>query len=97
MGDPVPTGDGWPLDLAHVALWNTTLQDADAALLFTQSPQYVQPANLVEYWPLFGNLSPEPSMQTANSLTVTSAQYSSADPFYTQTPGVTARQVYVMP
>ena len=80
MGDPVPTGDGWPLDLAHVALWNIALSDADATQLYAIGPAAVQAANLVEYWPLYGNKNPEPSTQTANSLTV-AAQYSPADPF----------------
>jgi hypothetical protein len=96
LGDP--TGNGcWTLDICHVALWNIALSDTDVGQLFTQLPLYVQPANLVEYWPMYGNQSPEPSTKTANSLTVSSAQYSSYDPFYTQPSGNAARQLYVMP
>ncbi|HUT30310.1 MAG TPA: hypothetical protein VMX13_11005 [Sedimentisphaerales bacterium] len=43
----------WARRLAEVAIWNTDLDDADAALLAKgASPLFVRPANLVRYWPL---------------------------------------------
>ena len=80
LGDPV-SGGGFNADYAHFALWNIALSDADVANLYARSPPCTQAANLVEYWPLYGNKNPEPSTQTANSLTVAGAQYSPSDPF----------------
>ncbi len=68
-------------DYAHFAIWNIALSAQDAADLFSRGPNGVQQANLVEYWPLNGNQSPEPSTLTANSLTVTSSNFTSLDPF----------------
>jgi len=44
--------------VAHVAVWNSQLSDADVALLATGvSPTLVQPGSLVFYRPLEGNLA----------------------------------------
>lgn len=46
--------------LAHVAIWNVALADADIAALATgMSPLLMQPEALVAYWPLIGVNSPE--------------------------------------
>jgi hypothetical protein len=93
MGDTI-SGGGWPADYAHVAIWNIALSDTEVSQLFAVGPAWTRPASLIEYWPLFGNLSPEPSTQTANSLTV-AANYSSLDPFgnYMRVPYQSSRSV----
>lgn len=51
------TGTGY---LAGVGLWNTNLTDAEIAVLAAGvSPMLVRPGNLVSYWPLIGQNSPE--------------------------------------
>ena len=47
--------------IAEIGLWNADLSDAEVAILATGiSPLAVRPQSLVAYWPLMGNLSPEP-------------------------------------
>lgn len=56
-GSPSGPTDGY---IAEVAVWNVVLSDAEAAILaLGYWPPYVRPANLLAYWPLLGNLSPE--------------------------------------
>jgi hypothetical protein len=67
--------------VAHVGLWNIELADADILNLATKAPNLVQAANLIEYWPLTGNQSPEPSSGSqATNFTVTGASYSTDNP-----------------
>ena len=46
-------------DLAHIAIWNVALTDAEIASLYNGGigldPRYVRSANLVAYWPLIRN------------------------------------------
>lgn len=70
--DSTPSG---PFDgkIAEAAIWDVALTDNEVAMLANGvSPLKVRPANLVAYWPLFGNYSPEPSYggDTALNLTV---------------------------
>ena len=52
-----PAGTG---DIAEVAIWDIDLTDAEVLLLSKGvSPLLVRPGNLVGYWPLVGNTSPE--------------------------------------
>ena len=67
--------------IAHVAIWNIALIDADVLKLLTQLPSTVQAASLLEYWPLTGNASPEPSLGTSpHTLTVTGTAFSTDNP-----------------
>jgi hypothetical protein len=69
-------------DIAHTAVWNIALSDADITTLAGGAdPRSVQPANLVFYGPLGGSLSPEPDLISAANQTVTNgATKSSTDP-----------------
>ena len=58
--------------VAHAAIWNVELTDAEIATLATGvSPLLVRPASLVGYWPLHGNSSPEIDVIGGNGLTLT--------------------------
>ena len=47
--------------IADAAIWNIVLTDDDVATLAKGvSPRLVRPDRLVAYWPVIGNLSPEP-------------------------------------
>jgi hypothetical protein len=70
--------------LAHVAVWNSALSQAQVEGLagpFTSgsqsgsgdNPLAVQTANLVAYWPLVGTASPEPDDQGSYDLTLLSS------------------------
>lgn len=82
-GNPVATSPILSSGLvAHIAIWNTVLSDSDVLALYTNVPSSVQVSSLLEYWPLTGNVSPEPSTGTlANSLTVTGTVFNTDDPF----------------
>lgn len=68
--------------IAHVALWDIVLSDAEILQLFSVPPNQVRLADLVEYWPLTQNLSPEPSLGTTpHSMIVTGSTYSLDDPY----------------
>lgn len=68
--------------IAHVAIWNTILTDADVLALYTNAPSSVQVGFLQEYWPLTSNTSPEPSIGIlGNTLTVTGTTFNSDDPY----------------
>ena len=48
--------------LAEIAIWNAALTDDEVLSLSKGvSPLRVDPQNLVAYWPLYGNGSPEPN------------------------------------
>lgn len=73
--------------IAYVGLWNIALSDADHAALALGTPDLVQPANLVEYWPLTGNQSPEPSYGTSpHSMILTGTSFSPDNPIFAGTP-----------
>lgn len=75
--------------IAHVALWNTALSDDDHLRLAERSPDKISPANLVEYWPLTGNNSPEPSLGTSpHAMTVFGTTYSQDNPVFIDVPMV---------
>ncbi len=60
QGDSTP-GDEFEGRLAEVAVWDVALTaDEMNALRFGANPLKMRRANLVGYWPLFGNASPEP-------------------------------------
>jgi hypothetical protein len=82
--------------IAHVAIWNIALADADVLLLASGPPNNVQPANLIDYWTLNTNASPEVPLVGANNLTVTGTLYSSSDPFY-NIPMINPSWNFVMP
>ena len=47
-------------DICEVAAWNVALSDAEVAILaLGYSPLFVQPANLIAYWPIIGRNDPE--------------------------------------
>ena len=59
---------------AEAAVWDVALTAAEAAMLAAGvCPLLVRPANLVAYWPLYGNGSPEPDLVGRFALTVTGA------------------------
>lgn len=75
--NPVTTGL-----IAHCAVWNMVLSDADVLALYTNLPSSVQVSNLVDYWPMTTGASPEPSIGFGgNSLTVTGTSFNSDDPY----------------
>jgi hypothetical protein len=82
-GDPSSANVLLGAYVAHIGLWNIELSDAAVALLYTMPPNFVNPANLVEYWTLANNASPEPSIGTTpHDLIVTGTTYSTDDPFF---------------
>ena len=67
---------------SHFALWNIALSVDDIRTLQTVPPNNVKPANLVEYWPMRNNQSPELSVGTGGSrLTVVSSAFNTSDPY----------------
>lgn len=78
--------------LAHVGFYSVVLTDAEIEILRRFGPLAVQRANLVEYWPLTGNNSPEPSYgSSATSMTLTGAVvYSTDNPIF---PGAGAGRI----
>lgn len=59
--------------LAEAAVYSTNLTAAEMAILaMGMSPLAVRPQNLVAYWPLYGNLSPEPDwLENKYNMTLT--------------------------
>ena len=67
--------------LAHAAIWNVALSDQEVASLKYLYPNQVAVANLVNYWPLTSNKSPEPDYGSGNlPLTVTGTTFSTDNP-----------------
>lgn len=67
--------------LAYAAIWNVALSDAEViGLAGGDNPLAVQNANLVGYWPLTSNASPEPDDKNDYDMTVSGATYSSENP-----------------
>jgi hypothetical protein len=53
LGSGAILGNYWDGDLAHAAIWNVALTDAEvASLAIGFSPLFVRPQNLLAYWPL---------------------------------------------
>lgn len=61
--------------IAEVGMWNVALTDDEvAALANGYSPLLIRPTSLVQYWPLFGNDSPElDRFKNSNNLTLVNA------------------------
>jgi hypothetical protein len=61
--------------IAEACLWNVALSDAEVAEIADPltDPRTVQGANLIAYWPLCGDASPEPDEIGSNDLTVNGA------------------------
>jgi hypothetical protein len=60
--------------IAEAAIWNVALSDAEVALLAKgMKPTQIQPANLIEYWPLIGRVSPEPGLYEGTGLALTNS------------------------
>lgn len=68
--------------IAEVAMWNTGLTADDVASFNAGfSPLLIRPQSLIEYWPLFGAASPEPSLRNAsNALSLTGAPSAASHP-----------------
>ena len=74
-------GNLWNGNLAHAAIWNTDLTDQQVYSLLYLYPNQVAVGNLVNYWPMTGNQSPEPDYGSGNlPLTVTGATFSTDNP-----------------
>lgn len=80
-GIPTDSGRRYKGYLAHLAIWDISLSDAEiTSLAGGTNPQDIQLAHLIIYWTLTGNVSPEtPTVGTGN-LVVTGATYSADDP-----------------
>jgi hypothetical protein len=77
--------------IAHVAIWNTAIDDADVdELRGGANPLAVQSASLIGYWPLLTDASTEPDEAGANDLTVTDATHSTDNPTVDDPPGPAA-------
>lgn len=60
--------------VAEVAIWDAALTDEEVASLAKGfAPHLIRPGNLVSYWPLLGNTSPEIDIISANGLTLVNA------------------------
>lgn len=58
-------------ELAHAAIWNIALSDAENAMLAFVSPLRVRPDALVAYWPIDGISSPEINLRSnANAISI---------------------------
>lgn len=67
--------------MAHVAVWNAALADAEIEVLAAGLlPTRVRPASLVAYWSLSGKDDPEIDIVGRNDLTITSTAASNEEP-----------------
>jgi hypothetical protein len=74
-------GEGTNGLIAHPAIWNAALDDAEVAMLAAgMSPLRVRPQSLVMYLPHLGRNSAEIDIMNARTLTVTGAAASSNEP-----------------
>ena len=72
--------DLWDGKLAHVAIWNIALTDAQiVALSRGADPRDIAPDNLISYWPLAGTASPEPDVKSGFDMTVNGATADTGD------------------
>lgn len=73
------------LELAHVAVWNKALSDAEVASLYVSSetgiyPNEVASGNCVAYWPLEGTTDPEPDDVASFDMTLSGGPTQSTGP-----------------
>lgn len=73
------------LELAHCAVWNKALSDAEVASLWVSAetgiyPNEVASGNCVAYWPLVGTDSPEPDDVASFDMTLTNTPTQSTGP-----------------
>ena len=68
--------------LAEFAIWNIGLSDTEVSLLgiYGYTPIMVRPDALVEYWPIIGELSPEPGIVGGNLMTLNGTPTIAAHP-----------------
>jgi len=70
VGDSTPSSE-FNGQIAEVALWDVALTAADALMLSKgYSPLFVKPGNLIAYYPIIGNNSPETDLIAGANLTV---------------------------
>lgn len=70
IGRCYTSGDPWNGRIAHMAVWNVALADAEAGTLAAGiSPLKVRRSNLIAYWPINGQ-SPEADLIGAYAMTV---------------------------
>ena len=85
--------------LAHLAIWSIALTAGEVATLYSgASPATIQPANLIDYWTLNTNASPEvPAAGSGgHTLTVNGTTYSTDDPFIATISAVVPRRIFKM-
>lgn len=79
--------------IAHVAVWNVALTDADVLALLTLAPPAIRPDALLEYWPLVSGQPTEPGYgQLGDSLVVTGTTFSYDNPPIGLLPGAIVGQ-----
>lgn len=66
-------GNNFDGKIAEVAIWDVALVEASEipALAKGISPLLVRPQSLKGYWPIIGNVSPEPDLRNGNNATLT--------------------------
>jgi hypothetical protein len=69
--------------LAHMAVYNVALSDAQISALRTTTPASVLPGNLVAYWPMTAAGTPGNDVIGSNHFTITGASYSVDNPLAT--------------
>lgn len=83
IGARVNSTIGTPLDgqVAWAGVWDVALSAAEIlSLSLGFHPAIVRPSGLVEFFPIYGITSPEPSQRTDNSLTLTGTPTQGAQP-----------------
>lgn len=74
--------------IAEAAIWGAALTDAEVAVLAQGvSPLLVRPADLLAYWPLLGNTSPEIDLVGGFGLTLSASAPTKADHPRVRCPG----------
>jgi hypothetical protein len=69
--------------IAHVAMWDIVLTDAEHLALSTRVPSEVEMTSLRDYWPLDRNTSSEPSLgRDNNPMIVTGTTFSTDNPVF---------------
>lgn len=71
LGSRQGTGQWYSGSIAHAAVWDVALTDAEVAILAAGfSPLLMRPESLVSYWPIYGNNDPEMDLVGGYGLTV---------------------------
>ena len=87
VGGALTTGAFFAGRIGHVAIWNLALSDAEVASLAAgANPVTIQPANLVDYWPLRDDAN---DVVGTRHLTVTGATLDTDNPPVAQTKTLT--------